>query len=110
MDTAETFKRIIESIDGNVQAQGIKIRFPAWMVMGSAEWQETPEEIKAYAYQAAMTTGWTHRSLINAVCASYPHIDKHMAASTIDYLCFLAKEHTLEVEGKEKQSPKYTIV
>jgi hypothetical protein len=104
------FRRIIDSLDGNIQAQGIKVRFPAWMVIGSLEWMETPEEIKAYAYQAALVTGWTNEALINAACAVYPHIDKHTAKFTIEHLIDLVKEFPLQVEGKPKEPPKYTIV
>jgi hypothetical protein len=92
-----SFQRLIDTIDGNIQSQGIKVRFPAWMVIGSPEWEITPERIKAYAYQAAKTTGWSDESLINAVTAAYKHIDKHMAKFTIETLKILAEEYKLEV-------------
>jgi len=91
------FERIIESINGNVQAQGIRIKFKNWMVMGSEEWNNTPDKIKAYAYQAALSTGWSDESLINAVCAVYEFIDKNRAKIIISLLSDMAKEYPLEV-------------
>jgi hypothetical protein len=93
-----SLQRIIESINGNVQSQGIKVKFAAWMIMGSQEWNETPDQIKAYAYQAALVTGWTNQSLINTACGAYPHMDKYMAKFTIEHLVDLVKEHPLEID------------
>jgi hypothetical protein len=104
------FQRVIDTLDGCVNAQGIKVKFPAWMVMGSKEWDATPEQVKAYAYQAALVTGWTNKSLIAAVCSVYEFVDSHMANFTIELLEDLAKKYPLEVEGKEKEPPKVTLV
>ncbi len=102
MDDAEfkraSWKCIISTLDGNVQSQGIKARFPEWMVIGSPEWDQTPDKMKAYAYQAAKATGWSDKSLIEAVCSVYEHIDEFMAKFTLSVLEDLKKEYPLEVE------------
>jgi len=103
------FQRVIDTLDGCINAQGIKVKFPAWMVMGSKEWDATPDQIKAYAYQAALVTGWTDKSLIQAVCSVYEFIDAHAASFTIRLLEDLAKQYPLEVKEKKKELPKVTL-
>lgn len=100
-----TIQKIIDSINGNIQAQGIKVRFPAWMVMGSPEWENTPEQIKAYAYQAATITGWSDEALVTAVCGAYQFIDKHMARFTIEVLQDLKTKYPLEVIEDKRELP-----
>ncbi len=108
MDIA--FRRIVDTLDWCVQAQGIKVRFPAWMVMGSQEWNAISDQTRAYAYQAAKITGWSKQSLIAAVCNLYEFIDKHVANFTIDFLEDLVKEYPLEVEEVRKiEAPKITL-
>ncbi len=104
------FQRIIDTLDGCVNAQGIKVKFPAWMVMGSKEWDATPDQIKAYAYQAAKVTGWTNESLVKAVCNVYEFVDVHMAKYTVSLLEDMTKQYPLEVENKKKESPKLTLI
>jgi hypothetical protein len=98
MHKEAVFQRIIDSINGSVQSQGVKIKFPAWMVIGSDEWNSTTDQKRAYAYQAALVTGWTNSSLIKAVCEVYEFIDEHMAKFTIQLLEDLVKEYPLEIE------------
>lgn len=103
------YKTLIDSINGNVEAQGVKAKFSAWMVMGSVEWENTSEEIKAYAYQAAIITGWSDKSLIEIVCNSYPFIDKNMAQFTIDLLQELKTKYPLEIIKIKKEFPKVIL-
>ena len=105
----DVFQKIVDIINGSVYSQGIKVRFPGWMVLGSKEWDETPNEIKAYAYQAVLATGWTKESLIKTVCALYNFIDEHMAEFTINLLNDLVKQYPLEVEERKKEQPKVTL-
>lgn len=103
------FQRIIDTIDGNVQSKNIKVKFSAWMVIGSKEWEETSDETKAHAYQAALALGWTKESLIKTVCAVYDHIDPHMAKFTVSLLEELSETHTLQIEKIKKEKPKVVI-
>lgn len=93
MDTQSVFRTIITTIDGNVQSEGIKIRFPGWMVIGSSEWLESSDEIKAHAYQAAKKHGWSDESLVKSVVAVHQHIDRKMAEFTISELQEMSKSH-----------------
>lgn len=102
-------KKIIESINGNVQAQGFKIDFPAWMVMGSVEWQAASDKDRAYAYQAAEVTGWSDAALMKTVCNAYEFISEHTAKVTIDLLKELKIEYPLEIIDNKKESPEVTI-
>ena len=106
----KAYQRVIDTLDGSVQAQGIKIKFPAWMVMGSPEWNKTPDNIKAHAFQAALVTGWSRISLTTAVCVVYEHIDIHMANFTVDVLEDLVMQYPLTVTERKKSPPKVTIV
>ena len=103
------FQCIIDTLDGCVNAQGIKVKFPAWMVMGSKEWDATPDQIKAYAYQAALVTGWSKDALMKAVCSVYDFVDIHAAQFTIDLLESLTKQYPLEIEGKERKPLQVTL-
>lgn len=94
----KTLQRIIETLEGNVQSQGIKVKFSNWMVIGSEEWNETPDQIKAYAYQAAKVCGWSEESLKTLVVGVYKHIDKDMANFTISELEHLTKIYPLEIK------------
>jgi hypothetical protein len=85
-------------LNGCVQAQGIKVNIENWLVMGSREWNETPDNIKAWAYQAAGVTGWSNEALVRIVTDKYKHIDEEMAQITINLLKDLSSEHKLEVE------------
>jgi hypothetical protein len=103
-----TLQRIIDSIDGNVHSKRIKIKFPAWMVMGSPEWDKTTDEDRAYAYQAALAMGWTKESLAKVVCSAYTHVDKHFANFTLEFLTELASVNPCNFE-KRKNRPKVVI-
>jgi hypothetical protein len=85
-------------LNGCVQAQGIKVNIENWLIMGSEAWNKTPDNIKAWAYQAACITGWTDEALIHIATNKYKHIDADMAKITIDLLKDLSSEHKLEVE------------
>lgn len=91
---------VIDSINGSVQSQGIKVNIENWLVIGCKEYDETPDEVKAYAYQAAHLTGWTDMSLTNAVSRKYPHLDADMLQFVFDNLKELSEKHKLEVKGE----------
>lgn len=89
---------VISSINGSVQSQGIKVTVDNWLKMGCDEWKSTPEEVRAYAYQAARITGWTDKALCSAISRVYPHLDNDMMKFVIEELQALAKQHPLQVE------------
>jgi len=91
---------VIESINGSVQSQGIKVAVEGWLAIGSGEWEKTPDEVKALAYQAAKATGWTDKALIAAITRKWQHIDEHMMMFVIDSLQDLAKTYPAVIETK----------
>lgn len=99
---ANMAKRMIESLDGIVQSYGLKVRFKNWMVMGSDEWNETPETVKSYVYQIAKSCGWTEGALKNLLVSAYPYIDKNMAEFTISELVGLAIRYPLETKDEKR--------
>jgi 6-phosphogluconolactonase/glucosamine-6-phosphate isomerase/deaminase len=93
----DTVPRILETLDGNIQCHGLKVKFKNWMVMGSDEWNSTPDTVKSYAYQVAKKwCGWTDGALKNILIATFPYIDKNMAEFTISELQHLADTYPLE--------------
>lgn len=96
MDVQRVYQTVISTINGDVQAQGFKVNFPAWMVLGSLEWAKTPDRIKAYAYQAAKSCGWSDDSLIQAVVAVHQHIDRTVAELTLSELKELERQYPLK--------------
>lgn len=93
---ANLAQRMLESLDGNIQSHGLKVRFKNWMVMGSDEWNSTPDMAKSYAYQIAKWCGWTTGALKNLLVSTHPYIDKNMAEFTISELDNLAMSYPLE--------------
>ena len=91
-------KAVINSINGSVQSQGIRVDVDAWLLIGSKEWEATPDEVKAYAYQAALATGWTDEALINAVVTNYSHLDRAMMEFVIEELHALKQAYPLETK------------
>jgi hypothetical protein len=88
---------ILNSIDGSVQAQGIKVGIEGWLVIGSQAWNATPDQIKSYAYQAAKAAGWNDKSLTGAITRKFPHLDEEMMLSVIDTLKYLVEQHPAEI-------------
>lgn len=86
-------------LNSSVQSQGIKVDFRAWLDMGSQEWKETPEKVKAYAYQAAKVCGWTDAGLKKIILDEFtPRVDDFMANVTMDTLQALAEQFPAKVE------------
>lgn len=89
----------INSLNGSVHSQGIKIDHRAWLDMGSVEWKDTPDETKAAAYQAARVCGWTDEGLKSIIITEFaPRIDHFMADVTIESLRELASANPIPVE------------
>lgn len=101
------------SLNGSVQSQGLKIDIKAWLDMGSQEWKDTENRVKAAAYQAAKVCGWTDAGLKAIIIGEYgPRIDQFMADVTIETLQDLAKEHPVEVEQiyeQKKETPTFKV-
>ena len=95
---------MINSLDGSIQSQGIKVGYRAWLDMGSEEYGNTPPKVQAAAYQAAQVTGWGDEALIDIMLVKHKHLTEHLMAYTIECLKDLAKHHPFEVEKtKEKE-------
>lgn len=86
MDEKIVLNRMIISLEGDLQAKGVKIPLKAWLVLGSMPWLETSDKMRAEAYSKARKSGWTEEALLKIMCAAFPHIDKYMALFTIDLL------------------------
>lgn len=89
---------VVNSLNGNVHSQGIRIGHKAWLDMGSKEWEETSPENKAHAYQAAKLTGWTDKGLRQIILSEFrPRLDDFWADLIIDTLHSLEKEHPISI-------------
>lgn len=86
------------SLNGCIQAQGFKVNIENWLVMGSAEWNETPDEIKAGAYQAAIITGWTDAALKMILNRKYSFMDDDMCNIVLNMLKEWAVQYPLEIQ------------
>lgn len=87
----------LNSINGSVQSQGIKVNYKNWLDLSTKEWKETPDKVKAAAYQAAKLCGWKDEGLKTAIM-SLPHIDQFIADATIETLKVLADKFPLPTE------------
>lgn len=83
---------VLETLDGNVQSQGIKVSHRDWLDMGSENWNKTPNNIKAFAYQAALSTGWCDDALIQNMISTYSHLDENVLKITLSDLQELSKK------------------
>jgi hypothetical protein len=89
----------VSSLNGSVYSQGVKVDHRAWLDMGSKEWMDTSDELKAAAYQAAKVCGWTDDGLKNIIVSSFsPRIDHFTADVIIETLQELANKHPIPVE------------
>lgn len=86
------------SLNGCVQSQGIRVNIENWLVMGSDEWNETPDQIKAWAYQAAGVTGWTDAALSLILTNKCPFMNDDMCVTILNMLKEWAAEYPLEVQ------------
>lgn len=86
------------SLNGCVQSQGIKVSLENWLVMGSKEWEETPNEVKAWAYQAAGVTGWTDAAIRMILIKKCPWFDNDMCTVVLNLLKEWVEEYPLKVQ------------
>lgn len=98
------------SLNGSVHSQGVKIDIPAWLDMGSQEWQNTSGELKAAAYQASKVCGWTDDGLKVIMKSEFaPRVDDFMADVTLETLQDLAKQFPVEVEQVYETAAKVFV-
>lgn len=97
-DYEPTVAKKLESLDGSVHSQGVKIKHRAWLDMGSEEWTTTPEEIKAAAYQASQATGWGETALKDMMIENYEHLSESTMDATIDFLKEMTEKYSLQIE------------
>lgn len=97
----------VNSLNGSVHSQGVKVDHRAWLDMGSADWQSTPDKVKAAAYQAAKVCGWTDVGLKVIITNQFgPRVDEFMAQITIDTLKELAEQYPIPVEQVYESKPE----
>jgi hypothetical protein len=84
-------------LNGSVQSQGFRVGVENWLAMGSPEWDSTPDEIKAGAYQAAGITGWSDIALKAILIKKCPFMNEDMAGTVLDILKDLARQYPLEI-------------
>lgn len=95
---------IVNSLNGCVHSQGIKISHKAWLDIGSEEWQNTTEQQKSYAYQAAKLRGWTDQGLKALIIQEFqPRIDEFMAELIVEELREFGEKYPLEIIGEQKK-------
>lgn len=58
---------LVQHLDSAVQSCGLKINCSQWLDIGSVEYPNTPDEIKAAAYQAAKLRGYQDQGILVAM-------------------------------------------
>jgi len=89
---------VLQSLDGDVHSQGIKIDHRDWLDMGSESWSKTDDKLKAYAFQAAIVAGWDTNSIKDALKTNYKHLTDTIINITFETLQELSKQFPVEVE------------
>jgi hypothetical protein len=93
------------SLDGAVQSQGIKLSCRDWLDMGSETWSTTSDKDKAFAYQAALATGWKDEGLLKLMVGAWkPRVDEDVAKFTLQMLKDLVTEYPAQVEEVYKNT------
>jgi hypothetical protein len=65
---------IVNSLNGDIYAAGIKIDMRAWLDMGSSEWHNTDPSVRAAAFKAAINAGWTENGLSAIMVRNFKHL------------------------------------
>lgn len=86
------------TLNGCVQSQGIKANIENWLIMGAEEWDKTPDQVKAWAYQAAGVTGWTDAALKNVLKSKLSYMDDDMSEVVLNILKDLSNTYKLETQ------------
>ena len=98
---------ILDTLNGSVYSQGIKIDARDWLDMGSEGWRATTDKQKAAAYQAAKVTGWTDKGLYEIMIKQFgPRIDEFQADLTLGLLRDYEKEYPIEQEVLDTKDHK----
>lgn len=99
--------KVLVSLDGAVQSQGIKVNARDWLDMGSENWSTVPDAVKGAAYQAALAAGWKDEGLLKVITECWgERIDEEGAKFTLETLKEFAAEHPCEVEEVKKDESK----
>lgn len=90
---------IVNFLDSAVQSMGLKISAAQWLDMGSAEYKNTPDEIKAAAYQAAVLKGFKRSGILAAVKElAGKRYDDEVANFTVEMLKELSEKYPAKVQ------------
>lgn len=94
----------IKLLDGTVQSQGIKVSCSGWLDIGSEEYSKTPDQVKAWAYQAAIISGWTDKGIKKVVLDNWGYrITETLADDILETLKLMALEFPVEKEIKDNK-------
>lgn len=94
---------LVAQLDGAVQSQGVRVGARAWIDIGSKEWDATPEQVRAAAYQAAGITGWSDGAIGDIVLSAFPFITPACWEYTLKLLQDLAKKYPVSVEKTKNE-------
>jgi len=101
--------QVLSMLDGSVQSQGLAVSHRDWLDMGSESWGDTPDNVKAAAYQAAHLTGWDDARLRQIMLHAYTHLTDHLMDTTMECLRGLAMKFPLHVEADSEKPVEVEI-
>jgi len=103
-------QHLLSALDGDVQAQGIKLSHRDWLDMGSDGWQNTSDEAKSAAFQSAtMIGGWDESALKALMLQQYPHLQSSVIDLTISTLHEMTEQHPLHIADVNVRSADVVI-
>lgn len=94
----------IDMLESSLQSQGIKCGHRGILDLGSKEWQDTPEKIKAIAYQSLIQDGWSEGGITDIMTRKYKHLSESTMQFTFKKLNEYAEKHPVEAEDSTSQS------
>jgi hypothetical protein len=110
-DHTPSIDHVLSALDGDVNSQGVRIGHRDWLDMGSEGFANTPEKVKAAAFQAATTVGaWEIERLKSLMVKRYPHITQHIMETAINILQSLAEQHPFVTETVQESEVAVTDV
>jgi hypothetical protein len=88
-----------QHLDSAVQSCGLKIVCSQWLDMGSLDYPNTPDEVKAAAYQAAKIRGYQDEGILAAMCELMgPRYDDDTGRFVLNELKDLASQNPATFE------------
>ena len=97
-DAGPGVETVLNALDGDVQAQGIKLDHRQWLDAGSEDYARIADDLKAAAWQAALVRGWDEDQIKSLMLQQYPHLDEQFMSLSIKNLKELSEKYPFEVE------------